>query len=123
MVRERTPIKRLAIASTDGKVVNEHFGKADQFYIFDLAPQGPSFVELRRLNPVCDPNLFGGHAEDAMEARLEALKDCQAVFCARIGPGAASALIHKGIEPFEALGNIDEVLEEIQKEEREHESH
>lgn len=50
----------IAIASSDGVTVNEHFGRAHNFRIYRLQEAGYEFVELRKINPACS-----GHAHDA----------------------------------------------------------
>ncbi|WP_272942742.1 NifB/NifX family molybdenum-iron cluster-binding protein [Methanobacterium formicicum] len=43
---------RVAAASSDGKYVNQHFGKADKFLIFDIKDNGEhEFIELRETAP------------------------------------------------------------------------
>ena len=51
---------RVAIATTDGKVINEHFGRAKAFYIVDLSENGYSYVETRVISPCCKS---GEHSE------------------------------------------------------------
>ena len=40
-------MSRLAIATSDGFAVNEHFGHAKFFRIYDIAADGYSFVDVR----------------------------------------------------------------------------
>ncbi len=52
---------RIGIASSDGIVVNQHFGRARQFQIVDVEDNGNiHFVEIRKVCPVCD----GGTHDD-----------------------------------------------------------
>ncbi|HEY0196185.1 MAG TPA: NifB/NifX family molybdenum-iron cluster-binding protein [Methanobacterium sp.] len=44
---------KVAVASSDGKFVNQHFGMAQQFLIFEIDDDEYKFMELRRmLRPV-----------------------------------------------------------------------
>lgn len=45
---------RVAVASTDGKYVNDHFGRAKQFLIFDINGSEYQFLELRQNTPSCN---------------------------------------------------------------------
>lgn len=101
---------RVGIASSDGKYVNQHFGHATQFLIFEIADGGYRFVELRSNEPSCnreDPN------ENAHDRVIENLKDCRAVIVSQIGPGAVARLRSAGIEAWVIPDFIDEVLERL----------
>ncbi|MDR3313710.1 MAG: dinitrogenase iron-molybdenum cofactor biosynthesis protein [Oscillospiraceae bacterium] len=93
---------RVALASSDGKVVNQHFGRAEVFYILDIGEQ-ITFVEARKTQPLC--NDFG-HDANALAASVALLGDCQAVFAAKVGVGAAQALFAAGLRVFEAPGAV-----------------
>jgi len=46
---------KVAVASNDGKVINQHFGHAQEFLIFDLNDDGTfEFVETRENVPTCN---------------------------------------------------------------------
>lgn len=89
---------KVAVASSDGKVVNQHFGRATQFLIFDVQEDGSfQFVTLRKNEPICKD---GEHLQDALAYTLEQLSDCQAVVVSQVGPGVSSVLVSRGIYPF-----------------------
>lgn len=98
---------RIAVASTDGKVINVHFGRADKFLVFEVEDSTFKFIELRSSNPPCSDFQ---HEQSAMDAAVGIFSDCEAVFALRIGPGAARALILKGIRPFEAGCFIEDAI-------------
>lgn len=103
---------RVAVASTDGKYVNDHFGRARQFLIFELSPDGYQFIELRSNIPSCNPELLD---ENRHSQTLELLADCQAVIVARIGPGAEQILAARGIKVLTIPDFIDEALKHMQQ--------
>ncbi len=77
------PIK-LAVASKDGIAINEHFGHAKQFHIYHATPDSCELLETREVANYC----LGQHSDQsAMAGILAAIKDCHAVFVARIGDG------------------------------------
>ena len=45
---------RVAVASSDGKVINQHFGKAIQFLSFELNKDSYKFLQLRINQPACE---------------------------------------------------------------------
>ncbi len=89
---------KIAVASTDGKVVNQHFGRADQFYIIEVDDEGEyEAIELRKLPPICQG---GDHDEDAMIRNVKLLSDCEFVLVSRIGHSAENALERQGIVTY-----------------------
>jgi len=104
---------RIAAASTDGKVINEHFGRAASFLIYDIDAAGFSFVEKREIiKPLCG-SCADGHNDDSLSASVEALADCAAVVAERIGPTGRRALALNNISVFEQPDKIDNVLTKL----------
>lgn len=102
---------RVAVASLDGKVINEHFGRARAFYIFDITRDGTRFFRgERQVTPLC---AGGEHTEQGMLESISALKDCTAVLVARIGTVARRALEINHISVFEQPDLIEEALNKL----------
>lgn len=77
------PIK-FAVASKEGMAISEHFGHAKQFRIYEASPGRCRLLEVREVSNYC----LGQHGdESAMAGILQAIKDCDAVFVAKIGDG------------------------------------
>lgn len=100
---------RIAVATTDGKNVNEHFGKAEQFHIFDLGSTGPNFVESRPVTALS----VGDKDHDFDEARFNAIRekisDCSRVYVVKIGEKPASELRRHGILPVLYHAGIESI--------------
>lgn len=103
---------RIAVASTDGKVINQHFGHADRYHILDISEAGHTFVETRESPPVCGPQ---GHSNQGFDGVIALLADCQGIFVSRIGPGASGYMKSKGVLVFEAPYPIENVISKIIK--------
>ena len=102
---------KVAVASSDGKYVNQHFGMAQQFLIFEIDDEGNyKFLELRKNTPACD---VGGHTDEAMAGSAELISDCEALLASQIGPAAVNALASYGIEAYMAPTFIDTALKEL----------
>ncbi|NJD76138.1 MAG: dinitrogenase iron-molybdenum cofactor biosynthesis protein [Candidatus Methanoperedens sp.] len=99
---------KMAIATSDDKVINQHFGKARRFVIIESDGEEIKVLEVRENRPACGSLEYGGHADDVLEKSISLINDCDAVLCSRIGGGAAEALQSRGIEPVEAPGFIEE---------------
>lgn len=92
---------RLAFASTDGKVVDEHFGAAPRFHVFTLDPDGPR----RSAIIVCETG--EGHDDNRLGQRITALRECRAVLCTAIGQGALRKLRASGIDAVRVAEGSD----------------
>ena len=44
---------KIAVATSDGIVVNQHFGHADKFYIYEIQDDIFTKVEVRQTAPAC----------------------------------------------------------------------
>lgn len=88
---------KIAVASSDGEKVDQHFGQAKHFLIFQMGKSGLEFVDLREKNrpPIYDH-------EYRWKRGLEILKDCKVVFCRRIGDEPRQKLQEIGIEVVES---------------------
>lgn len=100
--------KRIAIASTDGKVINEHFGHADHFYIVDIDENRYQLAETRVSRPSCTGETE--HAPDRFAAVLDLLADCDEILVSRIGISALNYAASRGVKVTEAPGLIAEAL-------------
>lgn len=103
---------RIAIASSDGIVVNNHFGKAKTFYIYQVTNKEVALLEQRQVEPVCDG---GNHDEERLRENLKILSDCDYLLVSRIGEGARRTASSMGIASFEIPGMIEQSIEQLIK--------
>lgn len=102
---------KVAVASSDGKYINQYFGMASQFMIFELNEDGTyQFLELRENKPACSVE---GHSELSMEESVELISDCQAIIASQIGPGAIDILLKNNIDPYIAPSFIEDTLKQL----------
>ncbi len=106
---------RVAIVSSDGKVINQHFGKASSFLIFEVDCGKIQLIEVRNTAPLCGSAEYG-HADEALRRTISLIADCEVVLCARIGSGAEEELRKNGIKPIEAPHFIHDALRIISNE-------
>ena len=69
-------------------MVNNHFGKAKQFYIYQVKDDKQQFVEIRTMTPVCTN---GSHKDKKLMENLQKLSDCRYRLVSGIGTIAANA--------------------------------
>ena len=88
----------IAVATKGGGRINEHFGHAKEFQVYEVSTGGAKFVGHRRVDLYCQ----GGYAEeDSLGTVVRAINDCVAVFVARIGGCPRDGLKAAGIEPVD----------------------
>lgn len=104
---------RVAVASSDGKFINQHFGHAKQFLIFEIDEKTSAdfqFLEVRNNTPVCSHQ---HHDEDRLRAVIDQLIDCKVVLASQIGPGAQTALEASNIMAYSMADFIEPALKRI----------
>ena len=89
----------IAVATKGGGRINEHFGHAKEFQIYEVSTAGAKFVGHRRVDLYCQ----GGYGEEeGLDTIIRAINDCTAVFVAKIGGCPKNDLQAAGIDPVDA---------------------
>jgi len=96
---------KVAFATTDGKNIDEHFGRAGSFSIYEITDNGHQFVELRKFAEGVDSSIVdtrdkGKVHDDAVQAKVDKLADCKLIYLTEIGGPSAARLVQKGIMPM-----------------------
>ena len=96
---------KIAFATKDNIHINAHFGWASKIDVYDLTPDGYTFLETLT---------FGGELkedgnEDKLEPKLKALEGCTIIYVADIGGSAAARLINRRITPMKSNSETDEI--------------
>lgn len=108
---------RLAFASTDGKVINQHFGRAEVFYIGEIVEGGTyKYLEARKCEAVCQGK---EHETKALYNIATKLSDCRYVLVSQIGPSAEYVLNESGITVLTIRDYIDHALTKLIKYDKE----
>jgi len=100
---------RIAFAST-GEYIDQHFGSARYFQVYDIADNEHHHVETRKTE-----GKYRSNYEGEFNHLLEILDDCDAVFVSKIGQNAAAFMIGHGKRVFEAAGEVEEIIAELKK--------
>jgi nitrogen fixation protein NifX len=88
---------RVAFATEDGIHVNQHFGWATRFDVYDLDADTSVLVEVRTLPPAGDGGSENG--SDKVQSRLDTVADCAIVHISSVGGTAAARMIGARIHP------------------------
>lgn len=101
---------KIAVTSKYGKLIDQHFGHAAEFFIYEGSGQSFKFIERRKTNKYC----LGMADCDAEQVRKDAvmkvIADCDAVLTMRIGYNAQQRLQDKGIMSVEHCYTIESGL-------------
>ena len=104
-------VYRVALASTDNRFVDQHFGRAESFLIVDVDENGNyEEIEQRFVNPVCNG---GFHDAAKLKRGVDGVADCNFVLVAKIGAGAMNELEERGIAAFEMPGEVGLALKKL----------
>lgn len=115
---------KVAFATTDGTSVDEHFGRAGLFAIYEVSETGHSFIEVRKFSDgmdrsVTDTRDMGPLHDNAVQAKVDRLADCKLIYLTEIGGPSAARLVKKGIMPMKlkepvlienALSRLEETI-------------
>lgn len=106
---------KIAFATTNMQTVNQHFGSAQQFALYNVDPEHTTLLEVAEFGKLSqDGN------EDKLEAKLDMLKGCAAVYCQAVGSSAVRQLMMRGVQPIKVVEGavISDLLESLQDEMR-----
>jgi len=111
---------KVAFATIDGKLVNEHFGRAGMFAVYELTDKGSTFVEMRKFSDgmdrsVTDTKDMGPLHDSAIQGKVDRLADCKLIYLTEIGGPSAARLVKKGIMPMKVkeITPIESALEQL----------
>lgn len=103
---------KIAFATSDRKAVNQHFGAAEAFAIYEVSENDAKLIEVAEFMETA----MDGH-EGKLAAKVELLGDCAAVYCNAAGASAIQQLLAGGIQPMrvDEGSAIEELLCGLQK--------
>lgn len=109
-IRKRGLYMKVAFASTDKIHVDEHFGRAQEFYVWEVCADDAS------LSGVVQVKQEGDDEADRIEARCSGVEDCSLVYVAQIGGPAAARLVQKKVHPIKIkdAATIADTVEKLQ---------
>ena len=105
----------IAVASNDGKEINQHFGHVERFLIFEVEGGGVTLVDERPVERYCRFDPEHPMRSHTLKDTAEALKGCRAVVCSMIGELPRRELERLGVEAFVVEGEIEMTLLDLAK--------
>src|SRR5512139_1000448 len=100
----------IAVASKSGTQVDQHFGHAERFLIYDCAAGKPQLVKEVPVEKYCSYDPDHVFRKPQFQAIVEALAGCRAVITAMIGDYPRQELTKAGMVHIAAVGPIESAL-------------
>ncbi|OPY30105.1 MAG: molybdenum cofactor biosynthesis protein A [Methanomassiliicoccales archaeon PtaU1.Bin030] len=101
---------RIAVATSDGRTVDQHYGHAERFRVYEVEAgriEDAGSVDVSGLQEV---PLFGPDHRRKMVSTAERLRGMDAVISLKYGDPAIEELRERGIIPIEGHGDVHEAL-------------
>ncbi|QZZ18658.1 nitrogenase cofactor biosynthesis protein NifB [Leptothermofonsia sichuanensis E412] len=107
---KNSPKILVAVATKGGGIVNQHFGHAKEFQIFEVDANEARFVGHRKVDQYCQ----SGYGENAtLEYVIQAIADCKAILVSKVGECPKAELREAGLHVVEAYDVIEKVAREF----------
>lgn len=108
-----TQALKIAFASSDSTVVDQHLGSAKAFSLFEVTPVRADLVDVYEFGVLSQDG-----DEDKLDVKLSVLEGCTAVYCQAAGPSAIKRLMSIGVQPVKVTEGsaIAELMSDIQQE-------
>jgi nitrogen fixation protein NifX len=91
---------KVAFTSSDGKTIDQHFGQAAEYRIWEIGPERAELVGN------VSPLVSGRDEDDRTRARADAVSGCAIVCTVQIGGPAAAKLVARRIHPMKTGGEV-----------------
>ena len=101
---------KIAFTSSTGETVDQHFGMASAFSVWEITGENASFVgNVESISAE-------GDEEDRISARADAIAGCVIVYTMQIGGPAAAKLVARKIHPMKTnvAVPVAEIVEKLQ---------
>jgi nitrogen fixation protein NifX len=113
----KAPTLKVAIATSDLKRLDSHFGSARRFAIFEVTPTSSRLLEAVAFQTVSDQT--GAHqaeGDDRIGPKVAALQGCNLLFVLAIGGPAAARVVGARIHPVKLKEPeaVESIIERVQ---------
>jgi len=105
----------IAVATKDGKEINQHFGHAERFLIYEADETAVKLVDEKKVERYCsydEAHPLRGHV---LRAISTALAGCSAIVCSQVGQAPQDEMARMGFPVYALQGAIKPALAELVK--------
>jgi len=103
-------VYKVAVTSRYKKLIDLHYGHAEEFHIYETDGASARFIESRAIDKYCEGTIGCEEAEERKNRVIQRIGDCDAVLTLRIGYEAQKRLAEQGIVAVESCGSVQEGL-------------
>lgn len=101
---------KVAVASSDGSNVDQHFGQTERFLLYEmeegeLKPMGSVTVD-----PLLDEPMFGERHRLKLQRMVSSLSGADIVLASDFGERAEEELLARGIRPYRHRGKVEDAI-------------
>lgn len=89
----------MAVATQGGGIINQHFGHAKEFLVYEVSKDGIKMTGHRKTDLYCSGGDTCGDAETTLQKIIRSLEGCEVVLCSKIGYEPWGQLEAAGIQP------------------------
>lgn len=106
---------RIAVATKGGGVINEHFGHAHEFLVYEIGPKEHRFLGHRKCTPYCMGDESCGDGETVLGGIIRSLEGVEVLLASKIGFEPWADLEKAGIQPNgeHAMEPIEEAIRAV----------
>lgn len=99
---------KVGFATTDNILINDHFGWAKNFAIYEINMDGFTFLENRQFEEEIEE-------QNKIDKKIAGLKDLKIIFIKSIGGTAAARVVKSGIHPVKSKPDdtIEKTMESL----------
>ncbi|MDR3223235.1 MAG: dinitrogenase iron-molybdenum cofactor biosynthesis protein [Methanobrevibacter sp.] len=99
---------KVAVTSDDGEYVNQHFGKASRFLIFEIDDGEYTYLGAVKNNPTC-----GSNSKNKSADAVALISDVSILITRNVGMKPSQILIENNIKPYISSAPIETALDEV----------
>lgn len=115
-LQEGAQMTRVAVATRGGDKVNQHFGHATEFLIYDTDGADTKLLGVRKIQAYCHGKAdCNGDKNATLQEIISILSDCRILLCSGIGDAPRASLNKVGVLPLVRKGGIQEAILESVK--------
>ena len=101
---------QIAVATKSGTKVDQHFGHAERFLVYDCKGGEPKLVREETVEKYCSYDPDHVFRKPQFQAITDALSDCRVVVTAQIGEYPLQELEKAGLKHVSTTGPINDAL-------------
>ncbi len=107
---EGTARHRVAVATSDGRNVDQHFGQTREFWLFDVQDGKLTPAGKIRTDPFLEESMFGPRHKSKIEGMVASLAGSDIVLTSGFGERAEAEIRARGMHPYQSEGELEQAV-------------